>query len=103
MRWRWLAAWGSRSPGTAARRAGRELFASLRPAPAGWNNRSCCGPGRCGPPLSAEVECWRQVHQRGRACRIDDTDRIVRGWPVHEPDWKREITRLELPDEGCFD
>ena len=41
----------------------------------------------------AEAECQRYVHTFGRprAVRADGWD--VRGWPVHQPDWKREILR----------
>lgn len=56
-------------------------------------------PGRV-PPLSAfERECLGLVHEtaqphsaEGDACRI-------RGWPIHEPGWHREILITELPSQ----
>ena len=33
---------------------------------------------------------------RARPQPIDDGPRTVHGWPVHEPEWKREILRTEV-------
>ena len=48
------------------------------------------------PALSPEESaCWRRVHETGQSQRRETPELIVRGWPVHEPDWKREILRTE--------
>lgn len=41
----------------------------------------------------AEAKCQRQVHASGRPKTVCTTGWIVRGWPVHQNDWKREILR----------
>jgi hypothetical protein len=56
-------------------------------------------PGRVPPPSTAEMACWRVVHDAARTARIDDGPRTVQGWPVHEPEWKREILRAEVEGE----
>jgi hypothetical protein len=51
---------------------------------------------RAAPALStAEATAWRAAHEEGRA--VVQTDRFgrVQAWPVHEPEWKREILRTE--------
>jgi hypothetical protein len=53
-------------------------------------------PGRV-PPLSpAEQACWQAVHQDGRPEKAWQGTLLVEGWPVHEPDWRREILRAEV-------
>jgi len=48
------------------------------------------------PPLTGtERRCWQEVHDRNRPSRCLAGDCRVRGWPVHEADWKREILRTE--------
>jgi len=53
-------------------------------------------PGRV-PPLSRpEVQCWQVVHCRNRPREVRDGMKTIRGWPVHEEGWKREIVRTEV-------
>jgi hypothetical protein len=47
---------------------------------------------------SAETRCWQQAHDAGEVVRRLRPLRID-VWPVHEPDWKREIIRMELPHD----
>jgi Zn-dependent peptidase ImmA (M78 family) len=55
--------------------------------------------GRQASPLRPlELDCRRVVHTTGRPDRRSDEVSTVRGWPVHEPEWKREILRLEWND-----
>ena len=39
---------------------------------------------------------WQPVHRQNRPQETFDGTRIIRGWPVHEPGWKREILRAEV-------
>ncbi len=48
----------------------------------------------------AEMRCWRQAYDTGKPHRVQETSYTIRAWPVHEPDWRREILRTELPDES---
>jgi hypothetical protein len=51
------------------------------------------------PPLSmAERDCWREVHNAGRPQETCQGTCTIRGWPVHEEQWKREILRTELSE-----
>lgn len=56
------------------------------------------------PPLTtAERDAWQVAHTSNHASRCDHTTlpegiRDIRCWPVHEPQWRREIVRCELPD-----
>jgi Zn-dependent peptidase ImmA (M78 family) len=59
-----------------------------------WNR-----PGLPPSILEIELESWRVAHQFGDVVRRYSSPRIDI-WPVHEPDWKREIMRLELPGDG---
>lgn len=57
-------------------------------------------PGRVPPLAPIERDCWREVHADGSCVgplRIGSA--VVRGWPIHEPDWRREILRMELSEE----
>jgi predicted transcriptional regulator len=49
--------------------------------------------GRLPPLLPLERLAWRAVHEGGRAVVKADHLARVQAWPVHEPDWKREILR----------
>jgi len=56
---------------------------------------------RLPPLLPVERDLWKQAHVTGRptAASLDPAAtglERVRCWPVHEPDWKREIMRSEL-------
>ncbi len=60
------------------------------------------------PPLSPlERDCWRAVHSAGLPDERAAHGLHVRGWPVHEPDFKREILRtsveIDLIDEEPVD
>jgi hypothetical protein len=56
------------------------------------------------PPamLPEEVAAWQEAHQTGLAAseRLDSETGLesVHCWPVHEPDWKREILRSEIAE-----
>ena len=55
--------------------------------------------GHRAPPLSpAETRCWREAHDTGRPRRRECQPLRVVCWPVHEPEWKREILRTALPE-----
>ncbi|MBN2473453.1 MAG: ImmA/IrrE family metallo-endopeptidase [Pirellulales bacterium] len=57
-------------------------------------------PGRA-PSLSpVERQCWETVHRRNRPQDATEGTRAVRGWPVHEEGWKREVLRTEVEDFG---
>lgn len=60
-------------------------------------------PGRI-PPLSpAEKTCWQWIHENSEPRETTVGLSSIRGWPVHEPDWKREILRFEVADfEECI-
>lgn len=52
--------------------------------------------GRRAPSLCPEEHClWQEVHQRGRPTEMRAGALWIRGWPVHEAGWKREILRTE--------
>ncbi len=50
-------------------------------------------PGRLPPLLPLELSAWQEAHQHGRPAAASNHLFAVRAWPVHEPDWKREIVR----------
>ena len=53
------------------------------------------------PPCPAELDAWKTAFDAGRpatACSRDHGVRRVRAWPVHEPDWKREILLTEFEE-----
>jgi hypothetical protein len=54
--------------------------------------------GRVPPPSAAELQCWRRTHAANRPQQAADDWLLVRGWPIHEDGWKREILRSELKD-----
>jgi hypothetical protein len=57
------------------------------------------------PPMTpAEIDAWKRAHEAGEIAQADRAELAegiedVRAWPVHEPDWKREIMRTALADE----
>ena len=61
-----------------------------------WRRGNVCD--RVGPPVEAERRCWRHTHETGRASRLRGQC-LIECWPVHEPDWKREILRTEPHEE----
>jgi len=52
------------------------------------------------PPMAtAEYDCWRRTHREGLSfdhAEVGTSIARVRCWPVHEPDWRREIMLTEL-------
>lgn len=53
--------------------------------------------------VPAELSTWQVAHKQAEPAQYDCQDlpeglRDVRCWPVHEPDWKREILRTALED-----
>ncbi len=59
-------------------------------------------PGREPPPSSEEIRCWKTVHRLNRPDEASHGMTRIRGWPVHEPDWKREILRTEITCEPAW-
>jgi hypothetical protein len=57
------------------------------------------------PPMTpVELDTWKRAHEVGEAAQADRSQLAegiedVRAWPVHEPDWKREIMRTAQADE----
>lgn len=45
-----------------------------------------------------EQECQRRVNRTGQPQQLRAEGWSVRGWPVHQADWKREILRSEMDD-----
>jgi IrrE N-terminal-like domain len=64
-------------------------YVTLRAASAGY---------RPPPPHDVELQCRAAAIATGLPahvlCELGD----ARGWPIHEPDWRREIVRFELWD-----
>ena len=56
-------------------------------------------PGRVPPLSAAGTACWRAVHDDGATRHAERRPADVHGWPVHEPEWKREILRTEVAEE----
>ncbi|MGD9722614.1 MAG: ImmA/IrrE family metallo-endopeptidase [Pirellulales bacterium] len=52
-------------------------------------------PGRLPPLLPLERAAWRTARETGQAVAEADHLCRVQAWPVHEPEWKREILRTE--------
>lgn len=47
-----------------------------------------------------EQDCQRYVHEYSRPRVVQQDGWTVHGWPVHQPDWKREILRSVTEVEG---
>jgi Zn-dependent peptidase ImmA (M78 family) len=47
----------------------------------------------------AELECQRYVHRHGQPRVVRQDGWTVRGWPIHQTDWKREILRSVVETE----
>jgi len=54
-------------------------------------------------PTPMELTCWAEVHRDAMPGEQRDEYLRVRGWPVHEPGWKREILRTEPLDPAVED
>ena len=48
----------------------------------------------------AEQKCQRYVNYYGRPKVVQEGGWTVQGWPVHRPDWKREILRSVVDEDG---
>ncbi|HZZ73573.1 MAG TPA: ImmA/IrrE family metallo-endopeptidase [Pirellulales bacterium] len=56
--------------------------------------------GRAGQGVSfLEQACWRAAHERAEPAERQDDSMRVRAWPIHEPNWKREILQTEFASE----
>ncbi len=54
------------------------------------------------PPCPAELETWQHAFETGQPVRrrgASDGVARIRAWPVHEPDWRREILLTEFEEE----
>lgn len=40
-----------------------------------------------------ERHLWRQSHERNRSLEWEQSELKIQCWPIHEPDWKREVLR----------
>lgn len=50
-----------------------------------------------------ERDCWSEAHRDSRSCERHSASLVVQAWPVHEPEWKREVLRTTFawhPDES---
>lgn len=52
--------------------------------------------GRVPAPSDMEARVWRHVHDSGQSASEQDATTDVHGWPVHEPEWRREILRTTI-------
>ena len=57
------------------------------------------GPRATRELLPAEAKCQKYVHRAGKPKTVRDDAVTVHGWPVHTPEWKREILRTVV-EEG---
>lgn len=58
-------------------------------------------PGRLPPCSPLEKSAWQQAHATSQPALEEAATCRAQAWPVHEPDWKREIVRAEwFADEG---
>lgn len=55
-------------------------------------------PGQVPRPSPSEMQCWRTVHRSGLPAECDRGPGVIRGWPVHEDGWRREILRTEVDE-----
>jgi Zn-dependent peptidase ImmA (M78 family) len=59
---------------------------------------------RTPPMMPPEIDAWKVAHEQATAARCEQGElpegiEDVRAWPVHEPQWRREIIRTALADE----
>ncbi len=45
-----------------------------------------------------ETACWRKAHLAGSPRQRSAERLCVTCWPIHEPHWKREFVRTQLPE-----
>jgi hypothetical protein len=60
------------------------------------SRRRCNYADRTPPPQPAEVEAWQTAQQSGEPVARSWPGGQIRVWPIHEPDWKREIAVTEV-------
>lgn len=60
-------------------------------------------PGRAPPPSPEEIRCWKAAHHENRPEETSTGMNRIRAWPVHEPEWKREILRTEIVCEPAWE
>lgn len=56
-------------------------------------------PGRAPPLAEAERRAWQAAHHEATASDERIEGMRIQAWPVHEPDWRREIVRCECREE----
>jgi hypothetical protein len=55
------------------------------------------------PPTAAEHNAWQAAHRLAQPARCDGSElpegvEDIRAWPIHEPEWRREIVRTKLAE-----
>jgi len=65
--------------------------------------RSNTGGGRPPELTHEESHVWRSAYETGTTCRLDcDPEKSglesTTAWPVHEPEWKREVVRSRVAE-----
>lgn len=58
--------------------------------------------GRAPKVSKSEQDAWHQAHTTGLIYRRNDAQCRIDVWPIHEPEWKREIMRTEPVDGGDY-
>ncbi len=57
-------------------------------------------PGRIPSLTPLERDCWNRIHASAKPIGPEQAGSLtIRGWPIHEPHWHREILRLELAED----
>jgi predicted transcriptional regulator len=67
------------------------------------SRRRCNFAPRSPKPLPIEIDTWQRAAASGQPAAASLFGGEVRAWPVHEPDWKREIAVTELDAERWHD
>ena len=62
--------------------------------------RRSSGPRITRELLPIEQKCQRYVNEHGRPKTLRADGISVQGWPVHSPDWKREILRSVIDEDA---
>jgi hypothetical protein len=66
--------------------------------------RRACNCAHRPPPLCAiERLCQSEAHRTGRVATREAQGVVVRGWPIHEPHWRREILLASAAEERACD
>jgi Zn-dependent peptidase ImmA (M78 family) len=56
-------------------------------------------PGRVPKLTPLEAQCQALVHATAAAATVEEAGQSVQGWAIHEPDWQREILRMEVIEQ----